>query len=214
VDVVLDNLDRIVAGTGTTVALTVASWLGAFVLGVAVAAMRVSPIPPLRAAGAVYVEVVRNCPLTVLFVVFYFGFPSIGITEPPFTSAIIVLSLYTGAFVAETVRAGFNTVGPGQVEAARSLGLGFRQVLGLVILPQALRAVVGPLGSLFSALIRNSSIAYSISVVELTGATSQIANENAEFVPVFAAAALAYLVLTLPTGVVVGVIERRVAIKR
>jgi glutamate transport system permease protein len=213
-DVVLDNLDRFADGVGTTVSLTVLSWLGAFVIGVAVASFRVGPILPLRAVGTVYVELVRNCPLTVLFVVFFFGFPSIGITEPPFTSAIIVLSIYTGAFVAETVRAGVNTVAPGQVEAARSLGLGFTQVLGLVVLPQALRSVIGPLGSLFSALIRNSSIAYAIGLVELTGTAFQLSVESAQFVPVFVGAALAYLVLTLPTGLVVGVIERRLAIRR
>lgn len=213
-DVVLDNFDRFVEGLTTTLSLTALSWVGAFVIGVAVASLRVGPIPPLRGAGAVYVEVVRNCPLTVLFVVFYFGFPSIGIILPKFASAVIILSVYTGAFVAETVRAGFNTVARGQVEAARTLGLRFAQVLGLVVLPQALRAVVGPLGSLLSALIRNSSIAFSISVIELTGTTFQIATETAEFIPVFVAAAVAYLLLTLPTGLVVGVIERRVAIKR
>jgi ABC-type amino acid transport system permease subunit len=116
--------------------------------------------------------------------------------------------------VAETVRAGVNTVALGQVEAARSLGLGFSQVLGLVVLPQALRSVVGPLGSLFSALIRNSSIAYTIGLVELTGTAQQLSVSTAQFVAVFAGAALAYLALTLPTGAVVGVIERRVAIKR
>ncbi len=213
-DVVLDNLDRFAEGVATTASLTVLSWLGAFVIGVAVASFRVGPILPLRAFGTVYIELIRNCPLTVLFVVFFFGFPSIGITEPPFTSAIIVLSIYTGAFVAETVRAGVNTVAPGQVEAARSLGLGFTQVLGLVVLPQALRSVIGPLGSLFSALIRNSSIAYAIGLVELTGTAFQLSVESAQFVPVFVGAALAYLVLTLPTGLVVGVIERRLAIRR
>lgn len=213
-DVVLDNLDRFAEGMGTTVSLTVLSWLGAFVIGVVVASFRVGPVPPLRGAGAVYVEAVRNCPLTVLFVVFFFGFPSIGITEPPFTSAVIVLSVYTGAFVAETVRAGVNTVDRGQVEAARSLGMSFPQVLRLIVLPQALRSVVGPLGSLFSALIRNSSIAYTIGLVELTGTAYQLSVSTAQFVAVFAGAALAYLALTLPTGLVVGVIERRVAIKR
>ena len=213
-DAVLDNLDRFAEGVGMTLALTGLSWLGAFVIGVIVASFRVGPVPPLRGAGAVYVETVRNCPLTVLFVVFFFGFPSIGITEPPFTSAVIVLSVYTGAFVAETVRAGVNTVDRGQVEAARSLGLSFPQVLRLIVLPQALRTVVGPLGSLFSALIRNSSIAYTIGLVELTGTAYQLSISTAQFVAIFAGAALAYLALTLPTGVVVGVIERRVAIKR
>ncbi len=214
-DVVFDNLDRFAAGMGTTASLTVLSWLGAFVIGVAVASFRVGPILPLRAFGTVYVELIRNCPLTVLFVVFFFGFPSIGIlVESKFISAILVLSVYTGAFVAETVRAGVNTVAPGQVEAARSLGLGFNQVLGLVVLPQALRSVIGPLGSLFSALIRNSSIAYVIGLVELTGTAFQLSVASAQFVPVFTGAALAYLALTLPTGLVVGVIERRLAIRR
>lgn len=212
--VVLDNLDLFAEGIRTTVALTLLSWVGAFVLGVVIASFRVGPVPPLRAAGTVYVELVRNCPLAVLFVVFFFGFPKIGITEPPFTSAVIVLSVYTGAFVAETVRAGFNTVAPGQVEAARSLGLTFGQILGLVVLPQALRSVVAPLGNLFIALIKNSSIAYTISVVELTGTAQRLGISTAQFVPVFLGAALAYLALTLPSGALVGVIERRVAIKR
>ncbi|MGI8758754.1 MAG: amino acid ABC transporter permease [Acidimicrobiales bacterium] len=212
--VVLDNLDLFAEGIRTTVALTLLSWIGAFVLGVVVASFRVGPIPPLRAAGTVYVEMVRNCPLAVLFVVFFFGFPKIGIIQPPFTSAVIVLAAYTGAFVAETVRAGFNTVAPGQVEAARSLGLNFRQVLGLVVLPQALRSVVAPLGNLFIALIKNSSIAYTISVVELTGTAQRLGNSSAQYVPVFLGAALAYLALTLPSGALVGAIERRVAIKR
>ncbi len=212
--VVFDNLGLFADGIRTTVALTLLSWIGAFVLGVIVASFRVGPIAPLRAAGTVYVEVVRNCPLAVLFVVFFFGFPKIGITEPPFTSAVIVLSAYTGAFVAETVRAGFNTVAPGQVEAARSLGLTFGQILGRVVLPQALRSVVAPLGNLFIALIKNSSIAYTISVVELTGTAQSLGIRTAQFVPVFLGAALAYLALTLPSGALVGVIERRVAIKR
>lgn len=213
-EIVFENLDRFAEGVATTVSLTVLSWFAAFFIGVVVASFRVGPVRPLRAFGTLYVELFRNCPLTVLFVVFFFGFPSIGITEPAFTSAVLVLSVYTGAFVAETVRAGVNTVAAGQVEAARSLGLGFTQVLGLVVLPQALRSVVGPLGSLFSALIRNSSIAYVIGVVELTGTAAQLSVESAQSVPVYVAAALAYLALTLPTGFVVGVLERRLAIRR
>lgn len=214
-NVVLDNLDRFGPGMATTVALTAWSWVAAFAIGVVVASWRVSPVPPLRAAGALYVTLVRNCPLTVLFAVFFFGFPSLGIRfESFFVTAVIVLSAYTGAFVAETIRAGVNTVAPGQIEAARSLGLRFPQVLGLVVLPQALRSVVGPLGSLLSALIRNTSIAYTISLVEITGTANQISVETAQAVAVFAGAALAYLALTLPTGLAVGIIERRVAIRR
>jgi glutamate transport system permease protein len=214
VDVVLDNLDVFANGMRTTVSLTLLSYAVAFVIGIVVAACRVSPIPPLRVAGAFYVETVRNTPLTVLFVLFFFGLPKVGIIYEPFPTAIIVLGGYTGAFVAETIRSGINTVAVGQAEAARSLGLTFPQVLFLVILPQALRTVVAPLGSLFIALIKNSSIALVIAVKELVFLTDSLANETAQPIPIYLGAAAAYLILTVPSGVVIGVIERRVAIKR
>ena len=173
-----------------------------------------SPVPPLRWAGTTYVELVRNCPLTVLFFLFWFGLPNVGVQVPRFPSAVIVLALYTGAFVAEAIRSGINTVSRGQAEAARSLGLTFGQVLGLVVLPQALRTVVAPLGNVFIALIKNSSIAYTISVVELTGQAQTLAIRSADPLPVFAAAAVAYLVLTLPSGFALGALERRLAVKR
>ena len=156
----------------------------------------------------------RNCPLTVLFFLFWFGLPNAGVQFPRFASAVIVLAVYTGAFVAEAIRSGINTVGAGQAEAARSLGLTFTQVLGEVVLPQALRAVVAPLGNVFIALIKNSSIAYTISVVELTGQAQTLAIRTTEVLPVFGAAAVGYLVLTLPSGFAVGWLERKVAIKR
>lgn len=183
-------------------------------IGVIVAAFRVSPVAPLRAVGATYVELVRNCPLTVLFVLFFFGLPEVGVIQGRYTSAVIVLGGYTGAFVAEVVRAGINTVAAGQAEAARSLGLTFTQVLGHVVLPQALRTVVQPLGNLFVALIRNTSIAFTISVVELTGTAQRLAVETAEFFPTFLAAAFAYLALTLPSAWVINRIERKVAVRR
>ena len=198
----------------TTVSLTLWAWLLAFAIGVTVAAFRVSPVPPLRWAGTVYVELVRNCPLTVLFVLFFFGLPEAGLVYPRFASAVIVLGVYTGAFVAEVIRAGINTVARGQAEAARSLGLTFPQVLGSVIMPQALRSVVAPLGNVFIALVKNTSIAYTISVVELTGTAQRLAVESAEFFPAFLGAAVGYLLLTLPSGWAVGAIERRVAVRR
>lgn len=194
--------------------LTLWSWLLAFALGIVIAAFRVSPVPPLRWVGSVYVETVRNCPLTVLFVLFFFGLPEAGLVYPRFASAVAVLALYTAAFVAEAVRAGINTVARGQVEAARAIGLTFPQALRIVVLPQALRSVVAPLGNLFSALIRNSSVAFSISVVELTGTAQRVAIETAQFFPAFLGAAAVYLAMTLPTGWAIGFVERRVAVKR
>ena len=194
--------------------LTLLAWTMAFAVGLVVAAFRVSPVPPLRAAGTFYVETVRNTPLTVSMILFYFGLPKVGITYSAFWTAVIVLGAYTGSFVAETVRAGINSVAQGQAEAARALGLTFPQVLGIVVLPQALRTVVAPLGSLFIALIKNSSVAAAISVIELTEVADRLNNETARAIPVFLGAAAAYLLLTLPSGFAVGALERRLAIKR
>jgi glutamate transport system permease protein len=214
VDVVFDNLDVFFAGLRTTVSLTLLSYAAALVIGIVVAACRVSPIPPLRFAGAFYVETVRNTPLTVLFVLFFFGLTKVDIKYSAYMTAVIVLGGYTGAFVGETVRSGINTVSRGQAEAARSLGLTFPQVLGIVVLPQALRTVVAPLGSLFIALIKNSSIAALIAVPELVYRTDSLSNDTARPIPIFLGAAVAYLLLTIPSGFAIRAIEHRAAIKR
>lgn len=212
--VVLDNLDLYAAGIRTTVVLTLASFAVALVVGTAVAGARVSPVPPLRAAGAIWVEVIRNTPLAVQFVIFYFGFTKIGVQYPAFTSSIIVLGAYTSAFVAETLRSGINSVNPGQAEAGRALGLRFSQLLGAIVLPQAFRTVAAPLGSVFIALTKNSSLASIISVLELTEVADRLNTATARPVAVFLGAAVGYLILTLPSGWAVGAIERKVAIAR
>jgi glutamate transport system permease protein len=196
------------------VGLTLLSFACALLLGTFVAACRVSPVPPLRLFGAWWVETFRNTPLTVLFVLFFFGFPKIGIRYAAFPSAVTVLAVYTSAFIAETVRAGINTVSVGQAEAARSIGLTFGQTLRIVVLPQAFRTVVGPIGSLFIALTKNSSIASVISVAELAKVTDNLNTDTARPIPVFLGAAVAYLLLTIPSGFAFGFLERRVAIHR
>lgn len=213
-DVVFDNLDLFLRGIRTTVTLTLTSFVIAFVIGLVVASFRVSPIPPLRLAGAAYVNTVRNTPLAVLMVLFYFGLPDVGILYSAYVSAVIVLSAYTGAFVAETVRAGINSVAQGQAEAARALGMTYPQVLRIVIMPQALRSVIAPLGSIFIALIKNSALANLLSVTELSGTAERLINETARPIPLFVAAGFCYLVLTIPSGILLGRIERRYAIKR
>lgn len=212
--VVLDNLDEFLAGMRDTAVLTLVSFAFAAALGVVVAGFRVSPVPPLRAAGAFYVNVVRNTPLAVLFILFYFGLTKVGLTYAPFTTAIIVLSLYTGTFVAETVRAGINSVARGQGEAARSLGMTFPQLLSVVVLPQAIRTVVQPLGSIFIALIKNSALATLVSVANLGKTADALATETVRYVPIYLGTAVAYLLLTLPAGQAVGWLERKVAIRR
>ncbi len=211
--VVWDNVDVFAEGLRLTVALTLVSFIIAFAIGLVLASCRVSPVPPLRWAAAFYVETIRNTPLTALVVLFYFGFPKIGVRYGEFRSAVVVLAVYTGAFLGEVIRSGINTVAAGQAEAARALGLSFPQVLRHVVLPQALRTVVGPIGSIFSALIRNTSIALAIAVHELMFVTNKLSNDTAE-PAVYFGAAIGYLLLTLPTGFAFEAIERRVAVRR
>jgi glutamate transport system permease protein len=178
------------------------------------AAWRVSPVGPLRLAGGAWVEVLRNTPLTVLFVLFFFGLPKVGVKYSVFVSAVIVLSAYTSALVCEVVRSGINAVSKGQGEAARSLGLTFPQTLASVVIPQALRTVVPPLGNLFIALTKNTSVASVISTLEIAHVADRLSNETAQPVPVLLGAGVAYLLLTLPSGFVFGWLERQVAVKR
>ena len=212
---ILDNLDAYRQGFVTTLTLTVLSSVLALALGTLLAAMRVSPVPTLRAAGAAYVEVVRNTPLTVVFVFAVFVLPQLDIRLSFLQFAVIAVTVYHAAFFCEAVRSGINAVGVGQAEAARSIGLTFTQSLRLVILPQAFRTVVPPLINVVIALTKNTSIAAAFGVVELTAVGARLANTNGDAViAILAGIALCYLVLTLPSGWLAGQLERRVAVAR
>ena len=214
-DAILDNLDAYRQGFVTTLELTVVSSVLALALGTLLAAMRVSPVPTLRAAGAAYVEVVRNTPLTVVFFFAVFVLPQLDIRMAFLQFAVIAVTVYHAAFFCEAVRSGVNAVGAGQAEAARSIGLTFTQSLRLVILPQAFRTVVPPLINVVIALTKNTSIAAAFGVVELTAVGTRLANANGDAViAIFAGIAVCYLVLTLPSGWLAGQLERRVAVAR
>jgi glutamate transport system permease protein len=215
VDAVLDNLDAFRQGFLTTLALTVLSSLLALVLGTLLAAMRVSPVPTLRAAGTTYVEVVRNTPLTLVFFFAAFVLPQLDVRLSFFTFAVIAVTVYHAAFFCEAVRSGINAVGVGQAEAARSIGLTFTQSLRLVVLPQAFRTVVPPLINVVIALTKNTSIAAAFGVTELTAVATRLANANSDAViAIFAGIAVCYLAMTLPSGWLAGLLERRVLVAR
>lgn len=214
-DVVLDNLDVFRDGFLSTVTLTLLSAVGALVLGTLVAAMRVSPVPPLRWFGGLYVELVRNTPLTVVFTLVVFGLPKVDITTSFFRFALLALSVYTSAFVAEAVRSGINSVAAGQAEAARSIGMTFGQTLSLVVLPQAFRNIVPPLASIFIALLKNTSIAGAFAVAEATQRMAGLINANGQAViSIVLATAAGYAVLALSAGFLFSRLERRLAVGR
>ncbi len=215
-EIILDNLPAYLAGFRTTLLLTLVSGLIALGVGLVLAGMRVSPLAPLRGIAAVYVELLRNTPLTLVFFFMAFVAPQFGVIAPlGYWTAVICLSAYTAAFVSEAVRSGINSVGMGQSEAARAIGLTFGQSLSLVILPQAIRSVIPPLINVFIALAKNTSVAAGFAVVELTGGGRRIALANpADTISALIGVAIFYLLITIPAGLIAGGIERKVAFAR
>lgn len=213
--VFVDNLPRVLQGFLQTLGLLGASGLIAFVLGTLLAGMRVAPVPVLRAIGTTYVNIFRNTPLVVLFVVFVAGMPFLGVHISFFLRAVVTLSLYTAAFVCEAVRAGINSVQLGQAEAARSIGFTFGQSLSLVVLPQAIRTVIPPLASIFIALAKNTAIAEAFGVLEGTYQFAFLFNRHADSLwPLFFGTALGYIIIVFVIAGIAAVLERRLAVIR
>lgn len=211
----IDNFALFADAFGTTLLLSLLAGLFALILGTILAGMRVSPIAPLRGLATFYVEVFRNTPLTVVFFFIIFGLPQIDTVVPFFTGAVLSVGLYTSAFVCEAIRSGINAISPGQAEAARAVGLTFGQTLREVVLPQAFRTVVPPLGNVWIAMVKNTSIAYGFGVSELAALLPRLANAAAnELVATLIGVVVAYLLITLPSAYGVSRLEKRVAILR
>lgn len=209
-----------------TVELAVLSGMLALILGTGLAAMRLAPVPVLRWLGGAYVHLVRNTPLTLLLLLCSFGLAQtlgVTLTDPQsptsiddsnFRLAVLGLSAYTASFVCEAVRSGVNTVGIGQAEAARSLGLSFTQNLRIILLPQAFRAVIIPLGSVLIALTKNTTLASAIGVAEAALLMKTMTENTAALLGVGAVFATGFVVLTLPLGLLFGYLDRRWAVSR
>jgi glutamate transport system permease protein len=210
-----DNFDLFWDAFLTTLSLSLLAGLLALVLGTVLAAARVSPIPPLRGLATFYVEVFRNTPLTVVFFFMIFGLPQIDFIVGFFTGAVLSLGLYTAAFVCEAIRSGINSVSSGQAEASRAIGLTFGQSLREVVLPQAFRTVIPPLGNVFIAMVKNSSIAAGFATSELSSLLPRLVNADAaQLTAVLLGVVVAYMCITLPMAFGVHRLERRVAILR
>ncbi|MFN8534813.1 MAG: amino acid ABC transporter permease [Dehalococcoidia bacterium] len=209
VAIAFDNLPLLLSGLWVTLQLTALAFGLAVVLGTLGAACRTVPFTPLNWLGATYVEFFRNTPLLVQMFFAFFALPAVGISLPGFVAAFIALGVYTGAFMTEAIRAGILAVNRGQVEAARSLGLGYLPTMRWVVLPQAFAITVPPVGSLTSAMVRNSSIASAIAVPELLYQARVLESRTFATYPIFITTGLLYLVLTAPIGWGVNWLERR-----
>lgn len=214
-DAVLDNLPLLFSGFLRTLSLLAIAGIGAFVIGVVVAAMRISPVASFRATATAYTELVRNTPLTLLLFGCAFVLPYLGAPPLYYPLAAIGLTVYTSPFIAEAIRSGVNGVPIGQAEAARSIGLTFSQVLGVVVLPQAIRMVIPPLINVFIALTKNTSVAGAFFVAELFGASRTVINDRGDQVlAILLSVAFFYLIVTVPLGLIAAAIEKRVAVLR
>lgn len=209
-----DNLGGILSALGTTLVMFLIAGSTSIAIGVLVTVARVSPIRLLRWAAFAYVQFFINVPLLALLVLAVFALPDAGIIAALEPTAIIVLALYEAAYVAEAVRSGVNTVAVGQLEASRALGLTQMQSLRLIVVPQAMRAVVQPIGNVMIALVMNTALAAAVGVVELTSEVNKINLVEAQPIVIFAGAGIIYMVIALIIGLAAGWVERRVAIVR
>ena len=214
-DAVIDNLPTYFEGFRMTVLLLVASGISALVLGTVIAAMRISPVSSLRAFATVYTELVRNTPLTLVLFFCAIVLPYLGSNLEYEVAAIVGLSVYTSPFIAEALRSGINGVPVGQAEASRSVGLGFGQTVGLIVLPQAFRMTIPPLINVFIALTKNTSVAGAFFVFELFAAGQELANANGDAViAILLGVATLYLLITIPLGVIAARLERKWVVQR
>ena len=203
--------------------LTFWSAIFSAILGIILVVMRISPISSMRRVAAGYVELFKNMPLTIIMVFMVLGvFAQLKISFSDnfdtnfFWLAVVGLSLYTAAFVCESLRSGINTVPLGQAEAARAMGLNFMQSATLIIMPQALRGAVAPLGNTLIALLKNSTVAAAASVAT---ETSSLMSEMIEFRPdvivqIFLIFAFGYVILIIPIGVLTTYLSNKLAVRR
>lgn len=210
-----------------TIKLTLASAVGSLVIGTAIAILRVSPVSVLRTAGAGYVTLIRNTPLTLIVFFCAFGLLQVmgislaspdsptSIIDNNFRWGVIALSIYHASFVAEAIRSGINTVPQGQAEAARAIGLSFAPTISTIILPQAFRGAIAPLGNTLIALTKNTTVLATIGVAEAAYIMRGMLEFNISLLfAIFFIMAAGFVILTLPVGVLFTSLSRRLVVQR
>ncbi|MDP1849200.1 MAG: amino acid ABC transporter permease [Solirubrobacteraceae bacterium] len=215
VELLTENFGALASGFWVTCRLVVGAFLLAAVVGTLVAALRIAPSKWLQRLGGVYVETFRNVPLLVLLVISYAGLRRSGVEISTWTAGIGALGLYTGAYVAEVLRSGVFAVSRGQIEASLSLGFDYRETLRRIVLPQALRTVISPMGSITIAMIKNSAIVGAALAINDILKEARILNSRTfETEAAFFWAAVGYLLLTVAATVAIRQLETRYAIRR
>lgn len=209
--ILTENLNLYLEGFKNTVIASLIALVCSFFLGMIIAVLRIAPIKLLNWIGTIYVEFFRNIPVLIITFFFYYGLASIGLTFDGLTSGTIALTIYTSSFIAEAIRAGIVSVPKGQMEAARSSGLTYIQTMRFIILPQAIKIVIPPLGNQFINLVKNSSILGVVAGLDLMYQADLISTRSFVTFDVYIFVAVFYLILTIPLSLGVGYFEKRLS---
>ncbi|GEN34533.1 MULTISPECIES: amino acid ABC transporter permease [Aneurinibacillus] len=197
------------SGLITTLKISLISLITSLALGTVIAIFCISPLRILVILGRSYIEFIRNTPLLIQVFFFYFGLPSLGVQIDSFTAGTLGLTVYTAAFISEAIRAGINSIPKGQMEAARASGLTYIQAMWYVILPQAFKIVIPPLGNQFINLVKNSSILGVIAGMDLMYHADIVSSNTFNTFETYILVAVFYLTITVPLSILVNWLERR-----
>ncbi|MGH7067280.1 MAG: ectoine/hydroxyectoine ABC transporter permease subunit EhuD [Acetobacteraceae bacterium] len=205
-------MPEILLGAAITIELTICVSVLCLIIGMIIALLRLSRVRILRLAAGVYVEALRGTPLLLQLFYVYFVLPAVGLRIPAFAAGVIALTLNYSAYVSEVYRAGIKAVPKGQVEAAHALGLSRGRTMRLVVLPQAMRIVIPPLGNYFISLFKDTALASTITVHELMFSGQDIASTNFQYFAVYTIIGLIYLFMSYPGSLFVQYLERRMEV--
>lgn len=209
---IMDSIPILLQGAWITVTVTVISMALGLVLGMIAALAKLSKLKIVSWLANQYIDIVRGTPLLVQLFLIYYGLPQIGITIDPFPSAVLGLGINTGAYVAEVIRSGIQAVDKGQREAAFALGLTPVQTMRLIILPQAFKIIIPPLGNQFILLIKDSSLVSTITLVELTRTAQRIISTTYKPIELYLLAALMYYIISLLATKLLNKLEKKVRV--
>ncbi|MGG3574617.1 amino acid ABC transporter permease [Bacillus gobiensis] len=209
--ILTNNMDMYLEGFKFTVLSSIIALISSFILGTLIAVFRIAPFKILNWVGTVYVEILRNIPVLLIAFFIFIGLPAIGIRFDGFTAGTIALSIYTSAFIAEAIRAGISSVPKGQMEAARATGLTYTESMRYIILPQAIKIVIPPLGNQFINLVKNSSILGLLAGWDLMYHGDLVSSNTYVVFDVYIFVAMFYLLLTIPLSLGVGYLEKRLS---
>ena len=211
INILTSHWSEFLNGFWNTILCSIIALFFSLILGVGFALLEVSPPKFGRIIARIYIEVFRNIPLLVITMVFYLVIPQFWVKISGFVAGTIGLTLYTSAFIAETVRSGINSVGEGQMEGARSNVMTYTQAMRYVILPQAMKIVIPPLGNQFVNLIKNSSVLAFVAGFDLMYQADVIALSSFQTINTYIVVGLFYLVLTLPLSYYMRHLEKKLS---